>query len=126
MEYKATFGIDCGVSHGFGVKYPDYVNLDEALTANDDISAISAAAKLAITLSRDYLSNPKDNLTKVTLLELYDQKRNRMNIKEVLKQNGYDSIKSFEWDDDGKLITKCSMLEHLLRASLSEKIYNKN
>jgi len=34
MEYCATFGIDCRVSLGFGVKYPDYVRREETFSAD--------------------------------------------------------------------------------------------
>ncbi|MBU1129182.1 MAG: hypothetical protein KJ949_00960 [Nanoarchaeota archaeon] len=113
MEYKATFGIDCGVSPGFGVKYPDYEKRDEVLTAKDDISAIIEVAKQARHFSKDYLSNPKNDLTTVTVLELYGLNRNTISIKKVLKDKGYDCIQNFEWTNEEKLVTKCSMLEHL-------------
>jgi len=44
MEYKAIFGIDCGVSNGFGVKDPDYVRRTEEISADSP----EVAYKMAI------------------------------------------------------------------------------
>jgi len=113
MEYQATFGIDCGVSYGFGLKSPDYEKREEIVIADDNMNAIIAATKKAIHFSRDYLSNPQNDFTTVTLLELYDSKRGLINQKEVLEKAGFTGIKRFEWSED-KLVIKCHMLEHLL------------
>lgn len=114
MEYQATFGIDCGVSHGFGLKSPDYVEQDEFLIADNPLGAIIAAAKQARRFSMNYLSNPDNDFTTVTLLKLSDSNRNLINLKKILKEAGYEGIKRFEWGNEEKLITKCHMLEHLL------------
>jgi hypothetical protein len=125
MEYQATFGIDCAVSHGFGLKSPDYVKRDEKLSADNDANALLAAAKLAQHYSRDYLSNPaNDDFTTVTLLELRGP-NGLMNQKAVLKKHGFDSINRFEWDKD-MLVTKCSMLEHLLLLCSENQNLNKS
>ena len=79
--------------------------------------AIVEAAKIARHFSRDYLSNPDNNLITVTLLELYDSNKNPLNQKKVLKQKGYASIQLFELNDEWKLFTECSMLEHILSLS---------
>ncbi|MEK6969008.1 MAG: hypothetical protein AABW48_01125 [Nanoarchaeota archaeon] len=114
MEYCATFGIDGGVSPGFGVKYPMYEKREEVLTADTHFKAVVAAATQARQFSLDYLSNPHNDLTTVTLLELCDHTRNPIDVKKVLKDVGYKSIQRFEWDDENRLVTRCSQLEHLL------------
>ena len=70
MEYQATFGIDCGVSHGFGVKYPDFVRKQEAISADSHQVAYQNAIGLAGKFADDYLSNPETDLTTVQLLSL--------------------------------------------------------
>jgi len=120
MKYQATFGIDCGVSPGLSIKCSDYVKRDETLVADNEADALIAVAKLAVNFSKDYLSNPENNLTTVTLLALYDSNRNLINQKDALKKKGFDSIQRFEWDEH-KLVTKCSMIEHLLLTA-SEKV----
>ncbi|MEK6938970.1 MAG: hypothetical protein AABX04_08075 [Nanoarchaeota archaeon] len=113
MVYQAIFGINCGVSPGFGVKYPDYVKREDILTVDNDMDALVAAAEQARNFSKDYLSNPNDNQTTVTFLELYDQNRKLVSQRQVLKEKGFDCIKRFEWNGD-MLVTRCSKLEHLL------------
>lgn len=95
MEYQATFGIDCGVSPGFGVKYPDYERKNETLSADSPQVAYQNAMDLAEKFADDYLSNPDTGLTTVQLLSL--------------KDSGGDV--SF---DASKSVVKRSMLEHLL------------
>ena len=95
MEYKANFGIDCGVSPGFGVKYPDYVRRTEDFSADNTQTAYQNAMNLAEEFADDYLSNPETDLTTVQLLSL----------------NGPDGLVSF---DASKAIVKRSRLEHLL------------
>ncbi len=95
MEYQATFGIDCGVSPGFGVKYPDFVREQEAISADSPQVAYQNAMGLAGKFADDYLSNPETGLTTVQLLSL----------------RGPDGDVSF---DASKSVVKRSMLEHLL------------
>ena len=47
MEYQATFGIDCGVSPGFGVKYPDYVREQKVILADSPQVAYQKFLKVA-------------------------------------------------------------------------------
>lgn len=104
MEYQATFGIDCGVSPGFGVKYPDNLERTETLFADTPQVAYQKAMDLAGKFADDYLSNPKDDLTSVQLI----------------------SLKSSERDisfDASKSIVRRSLLEHLL-AFTSESEFN--
>nr|MBI4156308.1 hypothetical protein [Candidatus Woesearchaeota archaeon] len=95
MEYQAIFGIDCGVSNGFGVKDPDYVRRTEEISADSPEVAYDKAMVEARRFANDYLSNPETELTAVQLLSL----------------NGPNGFVSF---DASKAIVKCSMLEHLL------------
>jgi len=97
-EYQATFGIDCGVSHGFGVKYPDYVREQAVIPADSPKIAYQNAMSLAKKFADDYLSNPETSLTTVQLLSL----------------NGPDGAVSF---DASKSVVKRSVLEHLLAST---------
>ena len=105
MEYQATFGIDCGVSPGFGVKYPDYVREEKTFSADSPQVAYQNAISLATKFADDYLSNPDNGLTTVQLLSLRSS----------------DGDVSF---DASKAVVKRSMLEHLLATS-SESAPNK-
>jgi len=95
MEYKATFGIDCGVSPGYGVKYPDNVERTETLSADSPQVAYQNAMGLARKFADDYLSNPDNGLTTVRLLSLRNSEGNV----------SFDASKS---------VVERSMLEHLL------------
>lgn len=114
-KYQATFGIDGGISHGFGLKSPDYTKQEETIHAKGDKEALLETAKKAIYFSQEHLSNPDNDLTTVTILEIFDSNRNLLNQREILKKEGYNSIKRFYWNDNNQLVTECSMLEHLLR-----------
>jgi hypothetical protein len=113
LEYRATFGIDCGLSHGFGLKEPHYEIREEVVIADNDMNATLEAAKRAIRFSRDYLSNPtNDDFTTVTLLNLYGPLgRGLINQKKLFKRARCVGIKNFKWIE-GKLVTRCSSLEH--------------
>ena len=102
MEYQATFGIDGGVSPGFGVKYPDYVREQKVILADSPQVAYQNAMNLAGKFADNYLSNPDTCLTTVQLLSL----------------NGPNGTVSF---DAFKAIVKRSMLEHLLALASEEK-----
>jgi len=95
MKYQATFGIDCGVSHGFGIKYPDYVREKKTFSADSPQIAYQNAMGLARKLADNYLSNPNNGLTTVKLLSLRSSEGNVP----------FDALKS---------VVKRSMLEHLL------------
>jgi len=98
MEYQAIFGIDCGVSPGFGVKYPDFVREQKVISADSPQVAYQNAMSMAGKFANDYLSNPDNGLTTVQLLFLRSP----------------DGDVSF---DASKSIVKRSMLEHLLAIS---------
>jgi hypothetical protein len=70
MEYQATFGIDCGVSPGYGVKHPDNLERTETLSADSPQVAYQNAMSMAGGFADDYLSNPENGLTTVQLLSL--------------------------------------------------------
>ena len=95
MEYQATFGINCGVSQGYGVKYPDNVKRTETLSADSPQVAYQNAMSMARKFADDYLSNPENGLTTVQLLSLRSS----------------DGVVPF---DVSKSVVKRSMLEHLL------------
>lgn len=104
MEYQATFGIDCGVSHSLGVKYPDFVREQKVISADSPQVAYQNAMSMAREFANDYLSNPDNGLTTVQLLSL----------------RSLDGDVSF---DASKSVVKRSMLEHLLAIS-SESVPN--
>jgi hypothetical protein len=70
MEYQATFEIDCGVSPGFGLKYPDHIKKTETLSADSSKEAYKNAMSIAKEIAGDYLSNPNTGFTTVQLLSL--------------------------------------------------------
>ena len=70
MEYQAAFGIDCGVSLGFGDKHPDYVEEQKRFSAETPQDAYDHAMALAREFAEDYLSDPYTGLTTVRLLSL--------------------------------------------------------
>ena len=70
MEYQATFGIDGGVSHGFGIVYPDYVRKQKVISADSPQTAYQNAMDLAKEFADDHLSNPDSGFTSVQLLSL--------------------------------------------------------
>ena len=94
MEYKAVFQIDCGVSQGFGIKYPDNIRRVEEFYAENNQAAYQNAMGLAKSFADDYLSNPDTSLTTVQLLSLRCS-------------DGYVPF------DASKSVVKRSMLEHL-------------
>ena len=95
MEYSATFGIDCGISSGFGIKSPDNIERTETFSADNSVVAYQYAMHLAGKYADDYLSNPRNGLTTVQLLSL----------------QGPDGAVSF---DTSQAVVKRSMLEHFL------------
>ena len=103
MEYQATFGIDGGVSPGFGVKYPDYQRRTEKISADNHQVAYQSAMNLAKEFANNYLSNPDNSLTTVQLLSLRSS----------------DGDVSF---DASKSVVKRSMLEHLLAWTSEKKL----
>ena len=107
MEYEATFGINCGVSHGFGLKYSDYVERIEHFDTKDDAKALNYALRLAREFSGDYLSDPETDLTTVKLLILKGRNGNALS-QQPLNENSDVELES------GCVIVKCSMLEHVL------------
>lgn len=93
--YQATYDIDCGVSPGFGVKYPEHLERVECFAAESGESAYQHALVLAKQFAKDYLSSPKTGFTTVKLTSLRDPER------EI-------SI------DKEKAVVRRSLLEHVL------------
>lgn len=61
IEYQAIFDIDCGVSHGFGLKSPDHERIDEKIIADGPQVAYQNAMVQAEKFADDYLSNRKQD-----------------------------------------------------------------
>ena len=95
MEYRASYGINCGVSHGFGLKDSDYVELTEQFSEENDNDALRISLIRARKFADDYLSDPETGLTTVRLLSL-------------VGPNGNVSF------DSESAVVKRSVLEHLL------------
>lgn len=69
-SYRATFGIDCGVSTGYCQKRPEQVEITEEITAESPEDAYRKSNKLAIEYADNYLSNPVTGRTIVQLMHL--------------------------------------------------------
>ena len=109
-NYPATFGIDGGVSPGFGVKYPDYIEKDIIIQAENGIDAVDKAYDKAKELSREHLSNPNTGTTKVFILSIYNN-RHRLDVAALVDWNKiHDGRIKVE---DKRLVARCSTLEHL-------------
>lgn len=106
MNYKATFGIDYGVSYGLDLKFPDYLEIEKNLIAENDFKALLLSTGQALRFSRDYPNNPETKFTTVTLIELHNEYQNLINPKETLKREGYTDIKNFKWDKKKQIIYK--------------------
>ncbi len=107
MEYQATFGIDGGVSHGFGIVYQDYIREQRVISADNPQVAYQNAMNLARKFADDHLSNPDSGFTTVQLLSL----------------SGSDGDVSF---DASRSVVKKSWIDHVAQiASLEDKIREK-
>lgn len=100
--YQAIFEIDCGVSPGYGVKYPDRQERTERIVADTPQAAYQNVMSMAEKFAYDYMSNPENGLTTVRLLSL----------------RGSDGPVPF---DAQKSVVRRSMLEHLLALASEEK-----
>lgn len=123
MKYIAKFGIDGGVSNGYGLKYPNYCEKEEDFEFENEIAndenVFGYVAILAYRLSRNHLSNPETDETKVTLLNLLNEKGEQISQKDFFSK--YSGINftdgrsiSFSVEENKRVFT-CSQLEHLLR-----------
>ena len=95
MEYQAIFGIDGGLSLGFGRECPDYIRRTERISADSPQVAYQNAMDIAGKFANDYSGNPKNGLTTVRLLSL----------------NGSEGAISF---DASESVAKRSKLKELL------------
>jgi len=107
MEYTAKFGIDGGVSHGFGIKYPDCFEKVETIKADSEREAMAAALKIAKDYSQNHLSNPNTDYTTVALLSLTDSQGNKLEQISLVEKDKTEF-------SNGCAVVKCSTLEHLL------------
>lgn len=72
MKYQAVFGIDHGVSKGFGIQYPDYIEKISEFEAETPLEAMDIAVRTAYIFGIDYLSNPVKNKTIVEIKNISD------------------------------------------------------
>jgi hypothetical protein len=107
MDYTAKFGIDGGVSPGFGVKYPDSIERLETVKADSPREAMAAALKMAKDYSQDHLSNPNTDYTTVALLSLTDSQGKKLDQLALVGKGEAEF-------SNGCAVVKCSSLEHLL------------
>jgi hypothetical protein len=105
-SYKATFGIDGGVSQGFGITYPEYSEKDEIIEAKNERDAVMKAYDIAQTYSRKHLSNPNNRMTTVKILSMRDHNKNSIN----LMLNALEGMDI----EHGHITVKCSALEHMI------------
>ena len=127
MKYKAVFDVDGGVSHGFGLKSPDYYKKKEEFDLDnkgDDEQVISYAIYLGRKIAIDSLSNPKTDLTKVTLTGLYGPE-GQISQKEFISK--YDGIKdkkgksiSFKTNELSQIVLEDYNFDKLLRLSIEK------
>lgn len=108
MKYEVLFGIDCGVSQGFGVKYPDYIEKREEIEDITPEGAMKKAIERALYHSREYLSNPETGKTIVSVKEISDKDGNVLDQKMLLPEFSREIV-----SEDGFSFVECSMLEHL-------------
>lgn len=93
MEYSAWYGIDLGISYGYGINNADYITREEKIVAKDNAEAMILALKMARDFSENYMSNPDNDLTTVTL--------------KSLKSDGLELV-------DKEVVVKCTTLEHMI------------
>jgi len=111
-NYKVTYGIDGGMSQGFGVKYPDYIEKDIMIQAENNLDAVDKAYEKAVELSRDHLSNPETGMTKVSVHAIYDMDQVRLHIGALVDWNKVHDGRILL--EDERMVAKCSTLEHIL------------
>jgi len=107
MEYNAKYGINCGVSSGFGLKDPDYVERTEKVNANSDSEAMVEAYKTAVYFSDEYLSDPDNDLTTVKILRLENDKG------KILEQELVNTHPKIKFEN-GIAVAKATRLDHVL------------
>lgn len=120
MKYTACFGIDGGISPGFGVKYPDYAEEVREFEADSYDSARMSALKIAARSAKDHLSNPKTGYTTVKILSLMDKDDNIVSQEPLLER-----VKDLEFEN-GCAVVKCSMEMHLLILALEQSNKKEN
>ena len=114
MKYNAIYEIDCGVSPGFGVKYPDRILVREEFEADSQDNARINALRIAARFARDYLSNPDTGYTAVEIVSIRDRDGNIVSQEPLLEK-----IRGLEFKK-GCAVIKCSIEEHLLMLALED------
>jgi len=126
--YTAVFRINHGVSTGYGMKYDDVIEEIKKISAINDITALVDAEDIAEKFSRDYMSD-NSGFTTVTLESLNDSNIDELNQEKIMRAYA----KTLDTDDaaidayiaklmpEGKLVVKCSMLEHALELLQNSK-----
>lgn len=116
MEYKATFGIDGGISHGLGLKELDYYERYDKIIADSNEEAMMKVFDRTKYYTYESLSNPKTGYTAVKLLSLVD------NNGKYLDQSSLVNLVNEKVDfEDGKLVFKRSpseIIEYILNHPL--------
>jgi len=107
MKYTSTFQIDCGVTHGFGIKYPENYERLDFIESETEIEAFKGAYQIATHHARDHLSNPNTDFTTVTLKSLRDS-TGKLIPQEPLASKLGILLR------EGQIFVQCSLLEHLL------------
>ena len=122
VNYKAIFEIEGAVSHGIGLKESDNYKEEKEFELDEKYPVeqiICKAIFLGNEIAKDALSNPKTDLTKVTLLELYgpegeiSQEGFVSKYSEIYDKNG-NSI-SFEKNGLNQIVLEDHHVEKLLR-----------
>jgi|GEM_PF-6349731 len=112
MEYKALFEIDGGISYGFGITYPDQSKSTKMIIADNIFEAGLKAINTAKYLSKQHLTNPNTDVTKVTLVELIDQ-----NGKIIKTEQLEELAQRFRLKievEESHIVAKSSLWEHLM------------
>lgn len=122
IGYTAIFEVDGGISHGFGLSEPENYQerrefeLDEKYPFEQVLAkSVCLGRKIAINA----LSNPRTELTKVTLLNLYgpngeiDQKDFTSKYASIKDKKG--NLISFKKNDLGQIVLEDHSFEKILR-----------
>jgi len=122
VNYIATFEVDGGISHGFGLSEPQNYEERREFEFDEEYSSEQVLAKsvcLGRKIAVDALSNPITELTRVTLLKLcgpkgeINQKDFTSKYTHIEDKNG-NSI-SFKKNDLGQIILEDHSFEKILR-----------
>ncbi len=114
--YEAKYHIQHGVTHGFGLVYPDESVEKCVFDASDAIGGIRKAVEEARNFARNYISHPSGKTT-VTLQELCEKNGGVIDVRaEIEKHLGerFPLVKDLLFPDGTHYATECSWIEHAL------------